>query len=152
MISSRTSACVAFLSLISLAALVPGATGAVPPSLIRSTALEVIELTSMNRRVVYRAPGKMEAPHFSPDGTALYFNRDGRIERVKLLGREPPTLVDTGFAKRCINDHGISPDGTQLVISDLSESGKSRIAVATVPKHGLGAAINDRLRRAAAPR
>jgi len=32
------------------------------------------------------------------------------------------------------------------------ESGKSRIAVATVPKHGLGAAINDRLRRAAAPR
>ncbi len=32
------------------------------------------------------------------------------------------------------------------------ESGKSRIAVATVPKHGLGGAINDRLRRAAAPR
>ncbi len=32
------------------------------------------------------------------------------------------------------------------------ESGKSRIAVTTVPKHGLGAAINDRLRRAAAPR
>ena len=127
MMSSRTSACVALLSLISLAALVPGATGAVPPSPIRATALEVIELTSMNRRVVYRAPGKMEAPHFSPDGTSLYFNRDGRIERVKLLGQEPPVLVDTGFAKRCINDHGISPDGTQLVISDLSESGKSRM-------------------------
>jgi L-threonylcarbamoyladenylate synthase len=32
------------------------------------------------------------------------------------------------------------------------ESDKPRIAVAAVPSHGLGAAINDRLRRAAAPR
>lgn len=32
------------------------------------------------------------------------------------------------------------------------QSGKPRIAVAPVPDHGLGAAINDRLKRAAAPR
>jgi L-threonylcarbamoyladenylate synthase len=31
-------------------------------------------------------------------------------------------------------------------------SGKSGIAVAPVPRHGLGLAINDRLARAAAPR
>jgi L-threonylcarbamoyladenylate synthase len=34
----------------------------------------------------------------------------------------------------------------------LDEMGAERIAVAPVPDHGLGAAINDRLRRAAAPR
>jgi L-threonylcarbamoyladenylate synthase len=34
----------------------------------------------------------------------------------------------------------------------LDASGVSRIAVAPIPRHGLGAAINDRLRRAAAPR
>jgi len=34
----------------------------------------------------------------------------------------------------------------------LDASGARRIAVAAVPDHGLGAAINDRLRRAAAPR
>ena len=32
------------------------------------------------------------------------------------------------------------------------DAGFSRIAVATIPGHGLGEAINDRLRRAAAPR
>lgn len=31
-------------------------------------------------------------------------------------------------------------------------SGRERIAIAPIPEHGLGAAINDRLRRAAAPR
>ena len=34
----------------------------------------------------------------------------------------------------------------------LDSSGASRIAVAPIPRHGLGLAINDRLRRAAAPR
>jgi L-threonylcarbamoyladenylate synthase len=34
----------------------------------------------------------------------------------------------------------------------LDAGGASRIAVAPIPTHGLGAAINDRLRRAAAPR
>jgi len=34
----------------------------------------------------------------------------------------------------------------------LDAGGPARIAVAPIPTHGLGAAINDRLRRAAAPR
>ena len=34
----------------------------------------------------------------------------------------------------------------------LDDAGARRIAAAAVPAHGLGAAINDRLRRAAAPR
>src|SRR5687767_5736119 len=89
------------------------------------TALEIVAVSSLDRRVVHRAAGKMESPHFSPDGTALYFNRDGQIQRVNLSGSEPPVVVDTGFATRNINDHGISPDGTQLVISDLTETGKS---------------------------
>jgi L-threonylcarbamoyladenylate synthase len=34
----------------------------------------------------------------------------------------------------------------------LDEMGRRTIAVARIPEHGLGEAINDRLRRAAAPR
>jgi L-threonylcarbamoyladenylate synthase len=34
----------------------------------------------------------------------------------------------------------------------LDRSGAASIAVMTIPDHGLGEAINDRLRRAAAPR
>jgi Tol biopolymer transport system component len=66
---------------------------------------------------------------FSADGRALYFNRNGRIERLSLAGRAEPVVVDTGPEQRCNNDHGLSPDGTQLVISDLTETGKSLMYV-----------------------
>jgi Tol biopolymer transport system component len=49
----------------------------------------------------------------------LIFNSGGRILRVPVAGGKPE-LVDTGFATRCNNDHGVSPDGTLLAISDQS--------------------------------
>ena len=98
-----------------------------PRSITRGSALEIVELASLDRRVIHSTSGKMEAPHFSADGKALYYNHEGRIKRVPLDHNEAPTIIDTGFATRCINDHGLSPDGTQLVISDLTETGKSRM-------------------------
>jgi Tol biopolymer transport system component len=56
---------------------------------------------------------------------ALYFNRDGRLLRLALAEAARPETIDTGALTRCNNDHGISPDGTQLVVSDLTETGKS---------------------------
>jgi Tol biopolymer transport system component len=55
-----------------------------------------------------------------PDGKNLLFNRNGHIEKIPVTGGTPQT-IDTGFATRCNNDHGISPNGTQLVISDNSQ-------------------------------
>jgi L-threonylcarbamoyladenylate synthase len=37
-------------------------------------------------------------------------------------------------------------------LRELDRSGATSIAVMPIPEHGLGEAINDRLRRAAAPR
>jgi L-threonylcarbamoyladenylate synthase len=37
-------------------------------------------------------------------------------------------------------------------LRSLDASGAATIAVVPIPEHGLGEAINDRLRRAAAPR
>lgn len=90
-----------------------------------ASALEIVTVATGERRVVHRGPGSIEAPHFSPDGTAIYFNTGGVIHRLALAGAAQPEPVDTGPARRCLNDHGISPDGTQLVISDLTETGKS---------------------------
>lgn len=90
-----------------------------------ASALEVVTIATGERTVVHRGGGSLEAPHFTADGSALWFNTGGRIHRLPLAAGAAPALVDTGFAKRCINDHGLSPDGTQLVISDLTETGKS---------------------------
>jgi hypothetical protein len=82
--------------------------------------LEIITVASMDRRAIYVAPERFEAPNWMPDGKDLLFNRNGRIEKIPATG-ETSQLLDTGIATRCNNDHGISPDGTQLAISDNSQ-------------------------------
>ncbi len=82
--------------------------------------LEIITVASTDRRAIYVAPGRFEAPNWMPDGKNLIFNRNGHIEKIAVTGGTPQ-IIDTGFARRCNNDHGISPDGTQLVISDNSQ-------------------------------
>ncbi len=96
-----------------------------PPPPARTSALEVLSLSSLDRRVVHRADGRMEAPHFSPDGSALYFDLGGRIYHLKLPATEPPAVIDTGPATHCNDDHGLSPDGLQLAISDSTDGGQS---------------------------
>ena len=82
--------------------------------------LETIAIDSADRRVAYLAEGRFEAPNWMRDGSAFLFNRDGHIERLA-VGSDKPVTIDTGIATRCNNDHGISPDATQLAISDNSQ-------------------------------
>jgi TolB protein len=84
------------------------------------SALEAVPVESGDRRVIYIAPEHFEAPNWTRDGASFIFNRDGRILRLPVVGGKPET-IDTGFATRCNNDHGISPDGAQLAISDQSQ-------------------------------
>ena len=100
---------------------------ATPVTAVEST-LETIAIASRDRRALHHTPRHLEAPNWSPDGTYLLYNSQGRIWRYPLPGG-PPAPLDTGFANRCNNDHGISPDGRQLAISDQSASGQSLIYV-----------------------
>lgn len=84
------------------------------------TSLEVMEVGGMqSRRIVRTFDGKIEAPNWTRDGKALVYNADGRIWRLPVEGGEPVT-IETGPNIKNNNDHGISPDGTQLAISDQS--------------------------------
>src|SRR3954453_4598146 len=46
-----------------------------------------------------------------------------------------PEVIDTGFATRCNNDHGVSPDGSTLVISGQSQ-GRRQSLIYTLPADG----------------
>ncbi len=89
--------------------------------------LETQVLASTDRRVVLAVPARIEAPNWLRDGKTLVYNAGGRLYRVPATGGVPEA-IDTGFAVRCNNDHGVSPDGTRLVISDQSQPDrKSRV-------------------------
>jgi Tol biopolymer transport system component len=94
--------------------------------------LEIVPIASKDRRVVYHTTNHIEAPNWSRDSRFLIFNRGGKLFRLPVTGGEPER-IDTGSASRCNNDHGFSPDGTTLAISDQT-SGKSLIY--TVPAGG----------------
>jgi len=111
----------------------PAETAAAAASTLYST-LEIIAVASTDRRAIYFAPERFEAPNWMPDGKNLLFNRNGRIEKIAVTGGTPQ-VIDTGFATRCNNDHGISPDGAQLAISDNSQE-EHRSLVYIVPIGG----------------
>jgi len=76
--------------------------------------------------VVYHTLELIEAPNWSHDGQYFLFNRAGRVCKLSAAGGQPE-LIDTGFATRCNNDHGLSPDGTQLAISDQSQQDRKSL-------------------------
>ena len=95
---------------------------------VTESSLEIISIETGERRVVYRAKDHFEAPNWSRDGKYLLFNSHGRLYTVPVTGGQP-RLLDTGFAIKCNNDHGISPDGNWLAISDNSRGEGSRIYI-----------------------
>lgn len=95
--------------------------------------LETVPIDSMDRRVTYVAQAHFEAPNWSRDGSFLIFNQDGGLYKLPLSGGEP-VRINTDSQIKCNNDHGISPDGTMLAISDSTETGNS--LVYTLPISG----------------
>jgi len=98
------------------------------------SSLETQSIASTDRRVVYVTTSRIEAPNWLHDGNTLIYNSGGRIHRIPAAGGEPRT-IDTGFATRCNNDHGVSPDGTLLAISDQSQ-GRKQSLIYTLPVAG----------------
>ncbi len=83
---------------------------------VTESTLEIMNIETQRRRIVYRAKEHFEAPNWSRDGKSLIFNSKGKIYKIPTTGGRKE-LIDTGFADHCNNDHGLSPDGKSLVIS-----------------------------------
>jgi TolB protein len=84
--------------------------------------LELLEVESGRRRVVFATRDHIEAPNWSRDGRYLLYNQEGRIYKFPLDGAAP-LLLDTGKVRSNNNDHGISFDGKTLALSSFTEQG-----------------------------
>jgi Tol biopolymer transport system component len=82
--------------------------------------LETINVFDGKRKVIYEKPGRFEAPNWMADGKKLLFNMEGSLYKIPVEGGELEKL-NTGFANRNNNDHGISFDGKLIAISHQRE-------------------------------
>jgi len=90
--------------------------------------LEVIDIGTGAREIIRRAKEHFEAPNWSRDGKTFYYNSGGKICTLPVTG-STPKLLNSDFADKCNNDHGLSPDGKELVISHHGKDGKSMIYI-----------------------
>jgi L-threonylcarbamoyladenylate synthase len=101
------------------------------------------------------APG-MLASHYAPRARVrLNAASVGADDAVLLFGHEVPKDVDTARITLNLSKNGDLVEAAAHLFSylrQLDASGAATIAVSPIPKTGLGEAINDRLRRAAAER
>lgn len=94
------------------------------------------------------APGQL-ASHYAPHAELRLHAEGPRNGEVYL-----------GFGARDFGPYNLSPRGDVVeaaanlfrLLHDIDATGAEKIAVAPIPHHGLGDAINDRLMRAATPR
>ncbi|SHH30855.1 WD40-like Beta Propeller Repeat [Cognatiyoonia sediminum] len=89
--------------------------------------LVIHKIADGSEQVIFETDDLIEAPNWSLDGSFLIVNGGGRIFRLDLDNPSQLHLIDTGGISHCNNDHGISPDGTTLVISDSPGRGTSCI-------------------------
>ena len=97
--------------------------------------LEILDVQSGHRKVVYRVPDSLQAPNWTSDGKALIYNRNGRLYRFD-LARNSQVAIDTGFAVNNNNDHVLSFDGKMIGISNHSKEDDNKSNVYVLPIEG----------------
>lgn len=98
--------------------------------------LEILDVTTGMREVIYETDTHIEAPNWSRDGKYLIYNSGGKLYKFDLKKRIPE-MINTGNVVANNNDHGISFDGKMLAISSGTEiNGKNVSAIYTVPVEG----------------
>ncbi|MEM8730729.1 MAG: hypothetical protein AAGF79_12500 [Pseudomonadota bacterium] len=92
------------------------------------SSLEIYDLESERTTILLQTDAHIEAPNWAPSGDWLLVNADGRLYRVD-LARPAMDPFDTGDFTQCNNDHGFSPDGALIALSDKHLTEQSCIFV-----------------------
>ncbi|WP_163717875.1 PD40 domain-containing protein [Mangrovibacterium lignilyticum] len=97
--------------------------------------IEILDLESGKRNIIFSSPKSLQAPNWSPDGQLLYYNCEGKIYALNLADYSSKE-IDTGLAQNNNNDHVLSFDGQLLGISDHTEDPNDASLIYTLPAAG----------------
>jgi len=95
---------------------IPASDSFIPYTDYIGSRLEILDIITGDRKIVFESELPIEAPNWSRDSKFFIINAGGLLYKIPVGGRKIKQ-INTGFATSNNNDHGLSPDGTQLVIS-----------------------------------
>lgn len=97
--------------------------------------IEVVDVGSGQRKVLFSEPKSLQAPNWTPDDKSLIYNCEGLIYRFDIATQKTEVL-NTDFVKHNNNDHVLSFDGKMLGLSSSSGDPKFGSMIYTVPVGG----------------
>lgn len=97
--------------------------------------LEIMDVETGMRKILYRSAHSIQAPNWSVDGTHLIYNSKGHLYTYQLESHQIAPL-NTGFAVYNNNDHVLSFDGKWLGISSHDRENDGASAIYYLPATG----------------
>jgi Tol biopolymer transport system component len=114
---------------------IPAGKSLVPYHNFLGSNLEIMNVKTGHRKIIYRENASLQAPNWTPGGKTLIYNKNGHLYRFNLATDEP-TLMNTGFADHINNDHVLSFGGKLLGISNTAKNGKGKSNIYILPAAG----------------
>ena len=96
--------------------IIPAPKGFKPYSDYIGSHVEVMDVFTGQRKILYSASNSLQAPNWTKDNKHLIYNSEGLLYKLDLSNNSVSKL-NTGFANQNNNDHVLSFDGKQLAIS-----------------------------------
>jgi TolB protein len=84
--------------------------------------IEVMEVQTGKREILYSAPNSLQAPNWTKDGKSLLYNSEGLMYKFDLASKKIEKL-NTGPVVKNNNDHVISFNGKMLALSSFENPG-----------------------------
>jgi hypothetical protein len=82
---------------------------------VRISAIEVVSVESLERRVLWYSSGRLEVPSFTAQGDAICFREDGQLKKLPLSGRSEPRLVGMDNIEECAPAPAVLSSGQKIV-------------------------------------
>lgn len=97
--------------------------------------LELMDVETGTRKILYSVKNSIQAPNWTHDNKALIYNSKGLVYRYDLATNKMAVLP-TDFVNSNNNDHVLSFDGTMLGLSSSSGESEYGSLIYTVPVEG----------------
>jgi tricorn protease-like protein len=113
----------------------PAPEGFVPYKDYIGSNLEILDVESRQRTLIYHTPDAIQAPNWTTDGKSIIYNAEGLLYSFDLEKRKA-SVIHTGFATANNNDHVLSFDGKMLGISHHSKEDIDQSIIYILPVEG----------------
>ena len=97
--------------------------------------IEILNIESGVRRILYHSPKSLQAPNWSKNGKTLVYNSEGLIYSFNIESGEV-NIINTEFAESNNNDHVLSFNGELLGISHHSAEDNNKSVIYILPSTG----------------